>query len=65
MPQALKSVSIETIRKWEHCVWRWIDAYENGLDAQDAQIHVCNFSSHQYTSHRRIPEAVAQGLDIM
>lgn len=65
MPQALKSVSIETIQKWEHRVWRWIDAYEGGLDAQDAQTHVRNFSSRKYTSHRRIPESVARELDIM
>ncbi len=64
MPEALKSVSIDTIRKWEHRMWRWIDAYKGGLDAHAAQTQVRNFSSRKYTSHRRIPEGVARELDI-
>jgi len=39
MPQALASVSVETIRKWEHRMKRWMEAYQGGLDAKRAQFH--------------------------
>ncbi|KAF8228642.1 hypothetical protein L208DRAFT_1290586 [Tricholoma matsutake] len=63
MPNALASVSVETIRKWEHRMKRWMEAYGDGLGAKDAQIQVKKFSSKRYTSHRRIPERVAAALD--
>ena len=64
MPEALTSVSVETIRKWEHRMRRWMEAYGDGLGgAKDAQIMVKKFSSKRYTSHRRVPEAVAAALD--
>jgi hypothetical protein len=63
MPKALASVSVETIRKWEHRMKRWMEAYGDGLGAKDAQIQVKKFSSKRYTSHRRIPERVAAALD--
>ena len=63
LPKALKSVSVETIRKWEHRMWRWVDAYDGGMGARDAQLHVQKFSSRQYKSHRRIPEGLAAQLD--
>jgi len=56
MLNTLTSVPIETIRKWEHRMKRWMDAYRSGLGAKEAQIQVKNFSSRCYASHRRIPE---------
>jgi len=64
MPKALASVSVETIRKWEHRMKRWMEAYRGGLGAKDAQIQVKKFSSRRYASHRRVPERVAAALDV-
>src|SRR6266498_6133701 len=58
LPDALASVDISTIQKWEHHMIWWMDAYRGGKDAKEAQIEVKNFSSRKYTSHRRIPEAL-------
>ncbi|KAF8992455.1 hypothetical protein BDQ17DRAFT_1457659 [Cyathus striatus] len=63
LPKALESVSVETIRKWELLMICWMDAYCEGLRAKEAQIKVKQFSSRRYTSHRRIPEAVATAFD--
>ncbi|KII87813.1 hypothetical protein PLICRDRAFT_176579 [Plicaturopsis crispa FD-325 SS-3] len=63
LPNALASVPIETIRKWEHRMIRWMDAYRSGLGAKDAQTKVKQFSSKTYTSHRRVPENVARQFD--
>ena len=51
LPKALKSVAVETIRKWEHRMWRWLEAYDNGLAAREAQLLVQKFSSRKYKSH--------------
>ena len=48
LPKALESVSVETIRKWEHRMRRWVDAYDGGMGAHDAQLHVQKFSSRKY-----------------
>jgi adenylate kinase family enzyme len=63
MPKALKSVDVHTIRKWEHRMFRWMDAYRDNLSAKDAQLKVKLFSSRQYTSHRRVPESLARVFD--
>ncbi|PCH34831.1 hypothetical protein WOLCODRAFT_79044 [Wolfiporia cocos MD-104 SS10] len=63
MPDALASVSMETIRKWEHRTVRWMDAYHSGLGAKDAQLQVQAFSSRHYKSHRRVLETLAHQLD--
>jgi hypothetical protein len=63
MPHALASVKVETIRKWEHRMIRWMDAYRGGLDAKSAQLQVWQFSSCKYKSHRRVPERLASALD--
>ncbi|EIW76870.1 hypothetical protein CONPUDRAFT_63241 [Coniophora puteana RWD-64-598 SS2] len=63
MPKALASVKIETIRRWEHRMWRWIEAYSDGLSVKAAQSKVKEFSSKRYTSHRRIPDTLASALD--
>ncbi|KAH7903820.1 hypothetical protein BJ138DRAFT_1020013, partial [Hygrophoropsis aurantiaca] len=59
MPKALTSVPLNTIRRWEHCMRRWMEAYRMGLGTSDAQLCVKKFSSTLYTSHRRIPETLA------
>jgi len=64
MPKALASVQLNTIRRWEHRMVRWIEAYRNGLGAKEAQSQVKQFSSRQYKSHRRVPETVARQLDV-
>ncbi|EIM79857.1 uncharacterized protein STEHIDRAFT_69027 [Stereum hirsutum FP-91666 SS1] len=64
MPAALASVQLTTIRRWEHRMQRWMDAYRAGMETQKANLHVRNYSSRKYTSHRRIPEGVARHYDI-
>ncbi|KIJ36443.1 hypothetical protein M422DRAFT_261186 [Sphaerobolus stellatus SS14] len=59
MPTALALVSLQTIRRWEHRMDRWVAAYDTGLDAKEAQQKVREFSSRKYTSHRRVPETLA------
>ena len=63
MPKALASVKLHTIRRWEHRMFRWMEAYRSGLETKDAQLHVKKFSSTKYKSHRCIPEGVAQAFD--
>jgi len=55
--KAMKAVELDTIRKWEHQMYRWMDTYQGGLSARDAQFKVKAFSSRKYTSHRRVPES--------
>ena len=63
MPKALASVQVSTIRKWEHRMIRWMDAYRSGLGAKEAQFQVKVFSSKHYKSHRRVPETLARQFD--
>lgn len=56
MPKALESVSVQTIRRWEHRMFRWMEAYRSGLGTAEAQQQVKKFSSTTYRSHRRVPE---------
>ena len=61
--KALKSVAVETIRKWEHRMWHWLEAYDDGLAAREAQLHVQKFSSQRYKSHWWVPEGLGVQLD--
>jgi len=63
MPLALESVNISTIRKWEHRMYRWMDAYCRGINCKDAQFEVRKLSSKMYKSHRRVPETLARLFD--
>ena len=63
MPQALASVQLETIQKWEHRTHRWMSAYRSGLSTKDAQLQVKEYSSTKYKSHRRVPDTLAHVLD--
>ena len=63
LPKALASVDVKTIRKWEHRTMRWLDAYSSGKGTKEAQLHVKQFSSCKYRSHRRIPAGIATLMD--
>jgi hypothetical protein len=63
LPKALASVRLDTIRRWEHRMIRWMEAYRLGLEAKEAQTQVKAFSSKKYASHRRVPETVARLFD--
>ncbi|KAJ7301858.1 hypothetical protein DFH08DRAFT_723814 [Mycena albidolilacea] len=56
MPAALASVSRTIIRKWEHRMICWMEAYRSDLGPKKAQRMVRAFSSITYKSHRRAPE---------
>jgi hypothetical protein len=64
MPKALESVKLSTIRKWEHRMIRWMEAYRSGLGAKAAQFQVREFGTKQYKSHRCVPETVACQFDV-
>lgn len=63
MEKALRSVSVDTIQKWEHRMYRWVAAYQEGLGAKDAQVKVQAYSSRRYKSHRQVPEGLASQFD--
>jgi len=63
LPKALASIEHKTIRLWEHCMIRWMEAYRLGMCAKEAQMKVKEFSSRVYTSHRRVPETLARQFD--
>jgi transposase len=63
LPKALESVQLSTIRKWEHRMIRWMEAYRDGKSAKDAQFDVKKYGSRQYTSHRKALESVARRFD--
>lgn len=50
MPAALASVSRTIIRKWEHRMIRWMDAYRSDLGPKEAQRFVRAFSSTLHTN---------------
>ncbi|KAJ7723903.1 hypothetical protein B0H16DRAFT_1209172, partial [Mycena metata] len=60
---ALASVSRTIIRKWEHRMIRWMDAYRGDLGPKEAQRLVRAFSSTTYTSRGRVPETLARRFD--
>jgi hypothetical protein len=41
----MEHVQLVTIRQWEHHMIRWMEAYQAGLTAKDAQFRVKQFSS--------------------
>jgi hypothetical protein len=56
MPITLASVNKILIQKWHNRMMWWIDAYGDGLNAKDAQLHIQTFSSEKYRLHHRVPE---------
>jgi hypothetical protein len=63
IPDAMASINVLTIRKWEHRMIRWMDAYRDGKGTKEAQIQVKKFGSRKQTSHRRVYETVARAFD--
>lgn len=63
MPAALASVQRTIIRKWEHRMIRWMDAYRSDLGPKEAQRLVRAFSSTKYASHRRVNETLGRQFD--
>jgi transposase len=59
LPKDLASVQLSTIRKWEHRMIRWMEAYRDGKSAKDAQFDVKKYGSRKYTSHHKASETVA------
>ncbi|KAJ7216055.1 hypothetical protein GGX14DRAFT_359245, partial [Mycena pura] len=55
--KAMASVPVELIRKWEHRVWRFIDAYADGLGAKDAQKRVKELTSY-------VMERTGESMDV-
>ena len=51
IPDAMHSVDVLTIWKWEHHMIHWMDAYREGKGTKEAQIHVKKFGSHKQSSH--------------
>ncbi|KAH0588357.1 hypothetical protein H2248_004212 [Termitomyces sp. 'cryptogamus'] len=56
MPYALASVTVLTIQKWEHQVYKWIEAYRDGLGTQDAQAQIIWRLKYQEESIRECEE---------
>ena len=63
IPEAMASVGVLTIRKWEHHMIRWMNAYRDGKGTKEAQIQVKKFGSRKQNSHCRVNETVARAFD--
>jgi hypothetical protein len=63
MLKALESVPLTSIRRWEHRMYRWMEAYRSGLGTSAAQLQVKRFGSAKFKSHRRVPETIARAFD--
>ena len=63
IPDAMASVDVLTIRKWEHCMIGWMDAYQEGKGTKEAQIQVKKFGSHKQSPHCRVYETVGCVFD--
>ena len=53
VPDAILSVSLETIRRLYNQCWRYIEAYHSG----NLQPHQVEWALRKYTSHRRVKES--------
>jgi transposase len=60
VPEALASVSLETMRRFHRRAMRYISAYEIGLNGKQAV-----YAVRKYRSHRRVPASVLTDLTIM
>jgi hypothetical protein len=61
--KALESMPLVTIWRWEHRMYRWMEAYCSALGTSAERLQVKKFGSAQYKSHRRVPEAVVRAFD--
>ncbi|CAG8646640.1 4909_t:CDS:2, partial [Paraglomus occultum] len=53
IPEVLNSIPITTIRKFARKSWRYMDAYDKGLEGRMAE-----WAVKKYKSHRRLPDNV-------
>lgn len=53
VPEGQGRVKVETIKRWYHRMMRWVEAYESGANAPEAQAIVLKFSEKR-KHHRRI-----------
>ena len=53
VPEALNSISLETIRCYARRAWRFMDAYRKNLTGLEAL-----YAVKKYRSHRRIPDNI-------
>ena len=58
IPKVLTSVPITTIRKFSRKSWRYMDAYDKGLEGRTAEWAVSKFKSH-----RRLPENIERMIE--
>lgn len=58
VPKALVSVPVSKIRKFARKSWRYMDAYNRGLEGRIAE-----WAVNKYKTHRRLPENVEKQID--
>ncbi|PKY31798.1 hypothetical protein RhiirB3_475331 [Rhizophagus irregularis] len=58
VPEVLISVPVTTIRKFARKSWRYMDAYNKGLESRTAE-----WAVNKYKSHRRLPENIERIMD--
>jgi hypothetical protein len=58
VPEVLVGVPITTIRKFARKSWRYMDAYNKGLEGRTAE-----WAVNKYKSHRRLPENIERLMD--
>ena len=56
--KVLISVPVTTIRKFARKSWRYMDAYNKGLEGRTAE-----WAISKYKSHRRLPENIERIMD--
>ena len=58
VPEVLISVPVTTIRKFARKSWRYMDAYNKGLEGRTAE-----WAVSKYKSHRRLPENIEKIME--
>lgn len=58
VPKVLISVPVKSIRKFARKSWRYMDAYDKGLEGRTAE-----WAVSKYKSHRRLPENIERIMD--
>jgi hypothetical protein len=58
VPEVLVSVPIASIRKFARKSWRYMDAYNKGLEGRTAE-----WAVNKYKSHRRLPDNIERLMD--
>ena len=53
IPEVLYSIPITTIRNFARKSWRYMDAYDKGLEGRMAE-----WAVKKYKSHRRLPDNI-------